>query len=568
MSLEDGSDEEIAFEVESDESEVVVDIEKNLGPDFKYSGQFGYWFYKVLRGDTPGRHLKRDVFFFTVVQIVCSAALLKTMDDASYLLITSKFLHQTVALNNFRALVWVVSIFNLPMALVSLVSVRHWATLCTNRHLLVSYMRLLCILVSISFILALWAVVSLFVGYKNADVHSVALIRSLYTTCAALLCVYLAGAFAAVLDIWAYADDVAVGGVIQEPNGPGPILDLSGLTVQDGALFCVALPLGAIIQVLDAIGAMCRYSTRCIGGGQRSYVVHKTSSSGEVVTTTTARKSTGCCMRCFKTIGRRASQLCSHTITPTNGSNETNDNNESSKDMASPHDQLSHKLAELRRKKDRSSSAADYGAEYDGIDIEFGYNANAGAVEEPIAEPIDTMMVSKGDVAGQEESKVTTDVKTEDALESMSVTQYKALWSSLETAGSFQCKLKEVPSIHRFSEHMRKQGFHVVFASSDAGVSKITTANSSTIAAVTTASAGGGAIGPDQSTSMVSRVDIEIGISNRRANDSEPWFLARFIIANNIFSAVMKCQQIDDVANHVKKFLLAKALRIDTTVSV
>ena len=195
------------------------------------------------------------------------------------------------------------------MALVSLVSVRHWATLCTNRHLLVSYMRLLCIIVSISFLLALWAVVSLFVGYKNADVHGISTIRTLYTTCATMLCIYLVGAFAAVLDIWAYADDVVIGGVIEEHNGPGPMLDLSGLTVQDGALFCVALPLGALIQLLDGMGAIFRYTTRCIGGGQRSYVVHKTTSTGEVVTSTTSRKSTGCCMRCFKTIGRRIRYL-------------------------------------------------------------------------------------------------------------------------------------------------------------------------------------------------------------------------------------------------------------------
>ena len=102
MSLDDGSDEEVAFEVESDESEVEVDLEKNLGSDFKYSGQFGYWFYKVLRGSTPGRHLKRDVFFFTVVQFACSIVILKTINDASYLLITDKFMHHTVALNNFR----------------------------------------------------------------------------------------------------------------------------------------------------------------------------------------------------------------------------------------------------------------------------------------------------------------------------------------------------------------------------------------------------------------------------------------------------------------------------------
>ena len=275
--------------------------------------------------------------------------------------------------------------------------------------------------------------------------------------------------------------------------------------------------------------------------------------------------------------------MFSHTITPTNGNNDNN-NNEHIEDMATSHDRLSHKLAELRRKRDRSSSAAADGDADDGFDIEFGPN-NHVAVEEPIAEPFDTMtMASKVDIestGGNHEESKSDDNKNiaaaGDAIQTITVTQYKALWSSLETAGSFQCKLKEAPSVHKLSEHMRKQGFHVVFASSNdnvaaSGTSKVTPANSLAIAVINTASAGGGAIGVDQtgittSSSTSSRVDIELGISNRRSTDTEPWFLARFIIANNIFSAVMKCQQVDDVPTHVKKFLLAKTLRIDTSSS-
>jgi hypothetical protein len=40
-----------------------------------------------------------------------------------------------------------------------------------------------------------------------------------------------------------------IGGDIKEPNGPPPIADLSDVTLQDGCIFCVALPLGVLIQV-------------------------------------------------------------------------------------------------------------------------------------------------------------------------------------------------------------------------------------------------------------------------------------------------------------------------------
>lgn len=99
----------------------------------------------------------------------------------------------------------------------------------------------------------------------------------------------------------------------------------------------------------------------------------------------------------------------------------------------------------------------------------------------------------------------------------------------LGTSGSFQCKLKAPPVLLQFAEHMKSQGFHVVFASSP------------------------------------NSVDCELGICNNRGDQGGPWFLARFLASQKSFSAVMKSQDPDSVTAYVKKFALAKVLKIDTS---
>lgn len=114
----------------------------------------------------------------------------------------------------------------------------------------------------------------------------------------------------------------------------------------------------------------------------------------------------------------------------------------------------------------------------------------------------------------------------------MSVTLYKSLWAELPVAGSFQCKLKSAPTIQNLTEHFKKQGFHVVFAASP------------------------------------NTIDIEVGISNIRDDSgTQKWFMARFLASSTSFSAVMKSQDTDIVTGFVKKFALAKVLKIDSTGS-
>jgi hypothetical protein len=110
----------------------------------------------------------------------------------------------------------------------------------------------------------------------------------------------------------------------------------------------------------------------------------------------------------------------------------------------------------------------------------------------------------------------------------LSVQQFKALWPALGVAGSFQCKLRSAPNMQVLTTHLRKQGFHVVFAASPT----------------------------DRET--------EVSISNIKEMSDEPWFMARFLFTATMFSAVMKAQDADVVEGHVRRFALAKVLKIDT----
>ncbi len=109
----------------------------------------------------------------------------------------------------------------------------------------------------------------------------------------------------------------------------------------------------------------------------------------------------------------------------------------------------------------------------------------------------------------------------------MSVSAFKSVWASLPTAGSFQCKLKSLPELQALTNHLKKQAFHIVFAANP-------TPN-----------------------------DVEIGVCNVRRSAADKWFMARFLATPTSFSAVMKAQSPDEVTNYVKKFALAKVLKID-----
>jgi hypothetical protein len=70
------------------------------------------------------------------------------------------------------------------------------------------------------------------------------------------------------------------------------------------------------------------------------------------------------------------------------------------------------------------------------------------------------------------------------------------------------------------------------------------------------------------------RGEAELGICNQRGDavmkagdGTHSWFMARFLLTESDFSAVMKAEDPSKVTPYVKKFSLAKVLKIDATAA-
>lgn len=127
----------------------------------------------------------------------------------------------------------------------------------------------------------------------------------------------------------------------------------------------------------------------------------------------------------------------------------------------------------------------------------------------------------------QQEQRALEEAEANQWKSVLTVNDFKSLWASLGTNGSFQCNLKTMPDQNALIEHLKKQGFHIVFC-----------------------------VSPNAN-------DMEIGICNVRPVGHEAWFMARFLASNNSFSAVMKSHDASLVPTLVKKFALARVLKID-----
>lgn len=145
--------------------------------------------------------------------------------------------------------------------------------------------------------------------------------------------------------------------------------------------------------------------------------------------------------------------------------------------------------------------------------------------EEALQEAARAMQERK---ARDEEEKARKEYELNGWDRTLPVVKFKALWASLGTAGSFQCNLKGLPAITNLTEHLKRQGFHIVFAAKP------------------------------------SPNDVEVGVCNIRLQDTDAWFMARFLATATTFSAVMKAENPEQVTSYVKKFALAKVLKIDT----
>ncbi len=149
---------------------------------------------------------------------------------------------------------------------------------------------------------------------------------------------------------------------------------------------------------------------------------------------------------------------------------------------------------------------------------------------------------SKADAAAKEKEKAAFKPY-------LSLPAFKAHWSKLGPSGSFQCKLKSMPDATVLANHLKKQGFHVVFEHNQPnGDVEIGFCNVRKAPAASAGSAGSG-----------------VATAAGGGAPEEAVFMARFVASGTSFNAVMKSDDAANVPGFVKKFALAKVLKIDTS---
>lgn len=440
---------------------------------------------------------------------------------------------------------------SLIFGIASIAAVRHWATLCTNRTLLGNLMRIYVFAFFLIWVLSLWCICVLFLTFRGVnDWSKTTDLQSMlpYYVCT---CIFLLPYFATVtiytLDVSYLTDEIERGGTILEPNPPTYTRDLGDVTLFQSCIYVCGFPLILLVQIMD----LCQ-------GVRRSYNRHyretpplcpcwrelflrkKTMPAGSAKSEAAAQSQRRgktiwhrmykTCLRCF-----RGSTPKKSLVSPTAGGDSSSSvKGTAAAAAAAPVAFMGLPLRELDRDRERQVRQQrevqfqEQEAERQRLAIKEAEEAAAfqRRREQEIIEE-DHKREEERLLAQQEAERLRQEQEFVSRWQAvLAVSEFKSLWSTLPTSGSFQTGLKAMPTQNALCDHLKKQGFHIVFS-------------------VTPSAA-----------------DLEIGLCNIRPVGEDGWFLARFLANQSGFSAVMKANDAAIVPGLVKKFALAKVLKI------
>jgi len=423
---------------------------------------------------------------------------------------------------------WVVSLPTLILGIFTWVFVRYWASFVTNRQLMSDFFKFFIIAHIFLFGFTIWLAIVVFYtfrGIKNwGENVTIASIRPFYVGTVIFLIPDLLASLFFLFTIGNIIREVDNNGDISEPNvNPEDVMDLSDLTLTQSCVFVCAMPCILCIQFADLISALRKAFNR----HYFEIFPPKKKSKRSLF------------RRIYKTLHRLIRGKKTHVL-PSDKKGQPASSTLELKGLQAQAPELDREAME-RAERERQEQAresrrleeARQAAEAEDRKRRAEAEAMEAAKEENerLRRELEQQQLKEEQARRGEQEQLTI------AL-TLSAQQFKTLWATLPTCGSFQCKLKTLPALTVLSSHLKSQGFHVVFA----------TNNSSS-------SGGNGSEGPG----------LEIGLSNIRFLGSEPWFMARFIATQNTFSAVMKAENNDQVTSYVKKFSLAKVLKIDSS---
>lgn len=514
---------------------------KNLHPDILFQDEFLYWVVRMIRGPTAGRKLKRTVFKISCIMLICSFPLIviayiedRTFEVGYYFTINK-------AGAPLQPLMWLSGVPGFFLGVVSMYILKYWASLCTNRLLLTNMMRVYMAVLAAYMFIVTYTVAVLFITFGKIErwTDSLLLARIFpFYVCTVLFIIPLdAGLFFYIMDISYFIDEVAntPGSEITEPDPPPEIMDLTDVTASQLILVVLSMPFLVFIQCFDLCVAVKR-------AGQRYFaMLHKRrmnqASANLDVTLESNRKGaskSSIFVRIWRTArrrllsvgkGRGGGRMPASMVAPEEAGHSIGIDTLPAPAAAKGSIQelkLSVKDRELEERLERERK-----------EEEVRLKEERRAADRDEREALEAMRQAKEDERrAREEQKDLEEMREREKIRMapiLDVPLFKDKWSTLPAAGTFSCRLRASPDLPTLTEHMRAQGFHVVFASTPAPT------------------------------------EVELGLCNIRELGTENWFLARFLSSQGTFSAVMKCESAIDAPIHVKKFALAKVLKIDAS---
>ena len=140
---------------------------KDLENDDEYDGECGYWLITLLRGRTTGRKLKRNIFKVGLSQGLSGFILL-----CITVYIQRNYAYESY-FNTFRlgatlmSLMWLVSFPSVLAGIFSMLIVKFWPSLVTNRQLIINLTRMYMVIMFMLLVSVCWCIASLIVTFNG-----------------------------------------------------------------------------------------------------------------------------------------------------------------------------------------------------------------------------------------------------------------------------------------------------------------------------------------------------------------------------------------------------------------
>ena len=513
---------------------VRLDVEDDFGPidpDAEYRHELGYFLVLLLRGDKLGREIKRVIFAQSVLMLYMGIPMFVISCVANEKFDHTRYYSSNVAYGSpLLPLQFATSIFAILFGWLGLLCIHHWASLVSSRELFTKLSKGYQVALIFMFLFSLWQMSIFFKVFENADFVSTWIMQEIYIVYVATIIFmlpFIAGCLYYGLDLNYFQERVDEGEDISEPAPlPDHAMDLTGVNVTDLAglaLFLPALIIGQLVDgVLEVRDMIAKWWRTKMENRRRAAVQRKSFYR-----------------RVSKTFDRQIRKLFG---CPKNHGWEMG--------YADPERISAEEEAEMRARQ-------------------LEENAEQVRSERERQEEEEAARRRAEDEAAQQlmEAKF------------LNVLQFRDLWNTLPPAGSFQCKVTERPVMKRLVDHMATRGFHIVFASNtsenpedtehtsadfEMGICNLKGSDHAEFGRTWSSPSKNRAVGADSRAELASGLGQAAAVPDRHGTDVvHHWFLARFRCTPTAFSAVLKAEDPQAVPRFVKRFALAKCLRVD-----